>query len=172
MKYYALILYLFLFIISSCENKQVDSQQTLSNDRINKTDSILLHPSSRDLNIENSSNQVKESNDYKFSGKDLCNDHNGFPIKFITEEDINNNGIRKVFDFQKNEEKDSVFISFKMISDCCQSPKDSLVISEREIKLFPSFKSSSVCDCYCDYLFEYKLSKKFINNRKILTENN
>jgi len=112
-----------------------------------------------------------EKINYKFSGKDLCNNSNGFPIKFINQEDIKNNGIRKIFDFQKNEKKDSVFISFKMISDCCQNPKDSLIISKSEIKLIADFKTSSLCDCYCDYLFEYKMSKEFINNRIILTEN-
>ncbi len=113
-----------------------------------------------------------EKINYKFSGKDLCNNSNGIPIKFITAQDIKKNGIRKIFDFQKNEKKDSVFISFKMISDCCQNPKDSLIISKSEIKLIADFKSSSLCDCYCDYLFEYKMSKEFIKNRKILTENN
>ena len=65
MKYNFLILYLFLFIISSCTNKQVDSQQHLSDNEVNRTDSTLIHPNPIDskqfYSLESLPNWVIES---------------------------------------------------------------------------------------------------------------
>ncbi|MDY3364418.1 hypothetical protein PG623_10475 [Riemerella anatipestifer] len=107
---------------------------------------------------------------YNFSGKDLCNDENGMPVKFITQEDEIKYGIRKIYDLKINEKNDSIFNSFKIIDDCCQKPKDSIRIFKDKIVLIPIFEYTPKCDCYCDYLFEYKFSKKDIKNRKIIVE--
>ncbi|GEM_PF-1692452 len=112
-----------------------------------------------------------EKLNYRFSGKDLCNESNGIPIKFISEEEIKNHGINKIYNFDNIDIKDSIKISYKVLSDCCQEPKDSLIITDKEIKLINAFKSSKLCDCYCDYHFQYVFSKEFINNRKIVTNN-
>jgi len=104
---------------------------------------------------------------YKFSGEDLCNDEKGMPTKFITEDDINKFGIRKIFDKKEIKKNDSIIITFKIIDDCCQEPTDSVKIENNEMIIFPKFKDSPVCDCYCDYLFEYKFHKKYLNNKSI-----
>lgn len=105
--------------------------------------------------------------EYKFIGKDLCNDENGMPIKFITQDDELKYGIRKVFDKKENVINDSLIVSFKMIADCCQEPVDFVQTKETEIIIFPKFKQGELCDCYCEYFFQYKFSTKNLNNKEI-----
>ncbi|WP_052910896.1 hypothetical protein [Riemerella anatipestifer] len=105
---------------------------------------------------------------YIFLGKDLCNDGKGMPVKFITQADEKRYGVRKIYDLKINKGKISIVSSFKIINNCCQIPKDSLRIVKDTIVIIPSFEKSSLCDSYCEYLFEYKFLKEDLNNKNII----
>lgn len=115
--------------------------------------------------------QRKKNNNYNFTGKDLCHNAEGFPIKTITEEEERKVGTGKTFDFQEKKQGDSLAISFKMIHSCCALPKDSTKITENQIIIYPEFEQDALCDCLCDYLFQYQFPNKLSKNKKIIIAN-
>ena len=102
---------------------------------------------------------------FSFRGKDLCNDLNGYPIELLTEEKVNLHGDR-IHEIKQISRNDSVIFSFKLISDCCRKPSDSIIISDRQIIIFPKF-TGALCDCHCEYYFEYSFLKKDLESKEI-----
>lgn len=114
---------------------------------------------------------INEKLNYRFLSDDLCNDKNGLPINFITIADINKHH-GKTYDEKTTEVNDSVIIQFKKIDYCCLQPKDSLIIKGDKMIIVPAFISPPEgCDCFCDYLFEYRFSKNDLNRMKISIKN-
>ncbi|MGX7668853.1 hypothetical protein [Flavobacterium pedocola] len=114
--------------------------------------------------------QKEKTKEYKFFGKDLCNDKNGIPIKFLSEDSISKFGIRKVYGKNIISQNDTIKITFRTISDCCLIPKEEILFSEDSIKINNSFTGKKPCDSYCEYEFEYKIPLKKIKNKIILIE--
>ncbi len=105
--------------------------------------------------------------DYSFKGKDINMAEDGSPMNDPDYDTVEKYG-SSIRNFEKQILKDSTIIKFNIYSDCCQSPKDYVKYANDTIYLSPSFESGTLCDSYCDYLFEYHFSNKVIKNKKII----
>jgi hypothetical protein len=105
--------------------------------------------------------------DYSFKGKDINMVEDGSPMNYPDYDTVEKYG-SSIRNFEKHVLSDSTIIKFNIYSDCCQSPKDDVKYTNDTIYVSPSFESGTLCDSYCDYLFEYHFSNKLIKNKKII----
>ncbi len=105
--------------------------------------------------------------DYSFKGKDINMADDGSPINFPDYDTVEkyDSSIRNL---EKHVLNDSTIIKFNIYSDCCQTPMDDVKYSNDTIYVSPSFESGTLCDSYCEYLFEYHFSNEVIKNKKII----
>ena len=105
--------------------------------------------------------------DYSFKGKDINMAEDGSPINDPDYDTVEKYG-SSIRNLEKNVLNDSTVIKFNIYSDCCQTPNDDVKYSNDTIYVSPSFESGTLCDSYCEYLFEYHFSNEVIKNKKII----
>ncbi len=83
------------------------------------------------------------------------------PHRVITHDDIKRNGMRKPYNYQKEENKDSLILSFEFIDDCCLKYTADTYQSQDSLFLgyYLPNDSNKVCDCWCDYRMTYRIKK-------------
>jgi hypothetical protein len=105
--------------------------------------------------------------DYSFNGKDINMAEDGSPLHHPNYDTVEKYS-SSIRNFEKQVLNDSTVIKFNIYSDCCQTPKDDVKYSNDTIYVSPSFESGTLCDSYCEYLFEYHFSNEVIKNKKII----
>ena len=87
----------------------------------------------------------------------LCDEEKG---KFLDFEKLKKYKKWYPYDTVQNVSKDSIFISFDFITDCCLDFSGSVDIRHDTLKLFYGYPPSDTlgpCDCYCDYRMIYRI---------------
>jgi hypothetical protein len=101
--------------------------------------------------------QTKNDIDYVAKCELLCDDEKG---KFLDIEKLKKYRKWRPYDTVQNVRKDSIFISFDFITDCCLDFSGSVEITQDTLKLlygYPPADTLGPCDCYCDYRMIYKI---------------
>lgn len=63
------------------------------------------------------------------------------------------------FRIRKTTSNDSTLISFNFISDCCQNFVKDIKISSDTLFLDYKPNSNEICECYCEYSYQFAISK-------------
>jgi hypothetical protein len=106
---------------------------------------------------------------YTFQAKELCSDENGL-IRYLELDTMQRYGTNRPFQVKRILTQDSLLISFKVIQDCCLTPKPEVHFSDFEVSVGFQFDSAS-CDCVCDYLFQYGFSLASLGTRGVVIHN-
>lgn len=103
---------------------------------------------------------------YTFLGKNLCEDD--IEIRLLDRDSLIRFGREKTYAKKIIVLDDSIAVNFKVITSCCLTPSDSLTIKNDSIIIQQKFSGRNPCDCFCDYEFNYKISKKISNGKTIV----
>lgn len=149
-----LLISCFSLYFTSCkQNKKVESS--------NINDTIVQDFTVKDFDLEKAASQKNMTEkQYSFYSYRKCD-------SAVSLQDIRKYKKREILNTKKEIIKDSIYISFTFIDDCCREYIGHLNLYQDTIKLSYENVSRTPCDCYCKYSYAFSLPKKIYEGKNI-----